>query len=111
VLIGHKVRDFKTWKAGFDAHAPKRGLTERYLLHSAHDPNEVVGLFELDDLNRARAFCGSADLRQKCARSAPEVRQKCARKCRKSGSWTSRTSISSTTEPRVPAHDPHAARQ
>lgn len=68
LLIRHKVRDFNTWKAGFDAHAPKRteaGLTEKYLLRSAGDPNEVVALFEATDLNRARAFSESADLRQK----------------------------------------------
>lgn len=31
MLIRHKVRDFKTWKVGYDAHRPKRaeaGLTE-----------------------------------------------------------------------------------
>ncbi len=68
MLIRHKVRDFKTWKSGFDAHAPKRteaGLTEKYLLRNADDPNEVVALFEAADLDRARAFSESADLRQK----------------------------------------------
>ena len=68
MLIRHKVRDFNTWKAGFDAHQPARtaaGLTEKYLLRSADDPNEVVGLFEAQDLDRARAFASSADLREK----------------------------------------------
>ena len=68
VLIRHKVRDFKTWKAGYDAHQPKRveaGLTEKYLLHSADDPNEVVLLFEAQDVGRAKAFAASADLREK----------------------------------------------
>lgn len=53
-LIRHKVRDFKTWKAGYDGHSPKRveaGLTEKYLLQSADNPNEVVLLFEVQDLN------------------------------------------------------------
>ena len=34
MLVRHKVRDFKSWKAGYDAHQPKRveaGLTEKYL--------------------------------------------------------------------------------
>jgi len=68
ILIRHKVQDYKTWKAAFDAHALKRteaGLTERYLLRSLDDPNEVVALFEATDLDRARAFSESADLRQK----------------------------------------------
>ncbi|MDR6537074.1 hypothetical protein [Variovorax soli] len=68
MLVRHKVRDFKTWKSGFDAHAPKRaeaGLTEKYLLRNADDQNEVVALFEASDLDRARAFAESADLREK----------------------------------------------
>jgi hypothetical protein len=68
MLIRHKVRDFKKWKAGYDAHRPERveaGLTEKYLLRSADDPNEVVALFEAQDLTRAKAFAASADLREK----------------------------------------------
>lgn len=68
LLIRHKVRNFDTWKVGYDAHIAKRieaGLTEKYLLRSADDPNEVVGLFEAQDLGRAKAFVASADLREK----------------------------------------------
>ena len=67
MLIRHKVRDFPEWKRGYDAHLPKRveaGLTEKHLLPGAHDENEVVLLFEAKDLNRAKAFADSADLRQ-----------------------------------------------
>ena len=68
ILIRHKVRDFNTWKTGYDVHQPKRteaGLTEKYLLRSADDANEVVMLFEAEDLNRAKAFAASAELRDK----------------------------------------------
>ena len=68
MLFRHKVRDFKSWKAGYDAHQPKRveaGLTEKYLLRSSDDPNEVVALFEAQDLNRAKEFAASAELRGK----------------------------------------------
>jgi hypothetical protein len=68
MLFRHKVRDFKSWKAGYDTHQPKRveaGLTEKYLLRSADDPNEVVALFEAQDLNRAKEFAASAELREK----------------------------------------------
>ena len=67
VLIRHKVLDFAKWKVGYDAHAPKRaeaGLVEKHLLRSADDGNEVVLLFEAKDLNRAKAFIASADLRE-----------------------------------------------
>ena len=68
MLVRHKVRDFKSWKAGYDAHQPKRveaGLTEKYLLRGSDDPNEVVALFEAQDLSRAKAFATSAELREK----------------------------------------------
>ncbi len=67
LLVRHKVRDFAEWKRGYDAHLPKRlesGLTEKYLLHEVNDQNEVTILFEALDINRARAFVESADLRE-----------------------------------------------
>ena len=67
-----KVRDFDTWKPAYDAHEPARsaaGLTEKYLLRNAEDPNEVFLLFEAQDLNRAKAFAASADLREKMQES------------------------------------------
>jgi hypothetical protein len=67
VLIRHKVRDFNAWKLGFDAHAPKRaeaGLSNRQLLRSAEDANEVVILLDAKDLGRAQAFIASPDLRE-----------------------------------------------
>ncbi len=67
MLVRHKVRDFSKWKPGYDAHLSKRveaGLTEKYLLRGADDSNEVVLLFEAQDLKRAKAFAESPDLRE-----------------------------------------------
>ena len=67
MLIRHKVNDFAEWKRGYDAHLPKRteaGLTEKHLLRSASDANEVVLLFQATNLGRAKAFAESPDLRQ-----------------------------------------------
>ena len=67
MLIRHKVRDFSEWKRGYDAHLPKRvgaGLTEKQLLRGAQEPNEVILLFEAKDLNRAKTFAESTDLRE-----------------------------------------------
>jgi len=67
MLVRHKVRDFTEWKRGYDAHLSKRveaGLTEKYLLRGANDPNEVILLFEALDLNRAKTFAESADLKE-----------------------------------------------
>lgn len=66
MLVRHKVKNFTTWKAGYDAHAPKRkeaGLTEKYLLRGTNAPNEVVMLFEASDVKRAQTFAESTDLR------------------------------------------------
>lgn len=68
LLIRHKVKDFTVWKQGYDAHLPKRteaGLTEKYLLRGGADPNEVILMFEVQDLSRAKAFSESADLRER----------------------------------------------
>jgi len=67
LFIRHKVKDFATWKNGYDAHLSKRveaGLTERHLLQATNDPNEVFALFEAADLDRAKAFTASADLKE-----------------------------------------------
>jgi uncharacterized protein YeaO (DUF488 family) len=67
LLVRHKVRDFSEWKRGYDAHLPKRaqaGLSEKHLLRGANNSNEVILLFEAKDLNRAKAFAESADLRE-----------------------------------------------
>ncbi len=67
VLVRHKVRDFNAWKVGFDAHAPKRaaaGLSNKQVLRSADDANEVVIVLEAGDMERAKAFIASPDLRE-----------------------------------------------
>jgi hypothetical protein len=72
MLVRSKVRDFKTWKTAYDNHQDMRanaGLTEKYLLRSADDANEIVILFEAQDLSRAKAFAASADLRERMQES------------------------------------------
>jgi hypothetical protein len=67
MLVRSKVRNYPEWKRGYDAHLPKRveaGLTEKYLLRGANDQNEVIVLFEARDLNRAKTFAESTDLRE-----------------------------------------------
>lgn len=66
LLIRHKVADFAAWKASYDGHAAARasaGLTELHLLRRVDDPNEVVMLFSVADLDKAKAFAASDDLR------------------------------------------------
>ena len=67
VLIRHKVADFAKWKPIYDAHHSARqnaGLREEYLLRNVDDPNELILLFSAEDLEKAKAFAASDDLRQ-----------------------------------------------
>ena len=66
LLIRHKVTDYASWKPIFDEHGAARranGSKGGQLLGSADDPNELVILFEWDDLEKARQFSQSQDLR------------------------------------------------
>ena len=68
VLVHHKVSDFAKWKTGYDSHLPTRNaatLKQIKLTHGIDDPNEVVILFEVADLAKAKAFANSEDLRNK----------------------------------------------
>jgi hypothetical protein len=59
LLVRHKVEDFDRWKAVFDSHAAAQqeaGLRVKHVLRNIDDPGEVFLLFEVDDLDRARAF-------------------------------------------------------
>jgi heme-degrading monooxygenase HmoA len=67
MLIRHKVADFAKWKPVYDAHLSARqkaGLNEEHVFRNAHDPNEVLLLFLMEDVDKAKAFTASDDLRQ-----------------------------------------------
>lgn len=66
MLVRHKVEDFRIWKEVYDEHLPTReaaGLREAHLLRNLDNPHEVVILFEASDLEKARAFAASEDLK------------------------------------------------
>ena len=72
MLIRHKVADFGKWKPVYDAHQPSRqraGLKEEHPFHNAEDPNEVLLLFSVEDVDKAKAFSASDDLRQAMEKS------------------------------------------
>ena len=67
LLVRHKVSDFSKWKPAYDAHLPARkeaGLKEEHLLRNVDDPNEVILLFEIEELEKAKEFGASARLRE-----------------------------------------------
>jgi hypothetical protein len=67
VLVRHKVADFAKWKPVYDAHLSMRqkaSLKEEHLFRNADDPNEVLLLFSAEDVDKAKAFTASDDLRR-----------------------------------------------
>ena len=71
-LVRHKVKDFAQWKTVFDEHGSVRresGSKGGILFRNADDPNEVFILFEWSDLDAARKFAQSEDLRETMKRA------------------------------------------
>jgi hypothetical protein len=66
LLVRHMVKDFGRWKACFDQHAETRrsiGSKGGRLFRNAARPNEVVALFEWEDIELAKQFSQSENLR------------------------------------------------
>ncbi len=67
MLIRHRVQDFGKWKPLYDAHQQARaaaGLKDVRLWHSVEDANDIFLLFEAVDVEKAKAFAGSNDLKE-----------------------------------------------
>jgi hypothetical protein len=67
VLIRHSVEDFPKWKAAYDEHKPERikaGVTENKLFQDADDPNMVTILFDAEDVQQAKEFTHSDEVRE-----------------------------------------------
>lgn len=68
LLVRHKVRDYHDWKPGFDDHGSTRkaqGSRGGMVFRNADDPNELLILMEWDNLENARQFADSDDLKEK----------------------------------------------
>ena len=53
------MADFTAWKRGLDSHAEahrEAGLTLEHLWRNVDDPNEVFFVFEVDSMEKAKAF-------------------------------------------------------
>jgi heme-degrading monooxygenase HmoA len=67
ILVQHSVEDYARWKAGFDGNGASReagGSKGAIVFRSAEDPNQVTVLLEWEDLDKARAFASSDELRE-----------------------------------------------
>ena len=79
VVVRHHVADFDTWKAAFDNHEDARraaGITGHHINRAEDDPNLVSIYLAVEDVEQAKAFAASDDLREVMEKagvtSAPE---------------------------------------
>ena len=66
LLIRHKVNDFEKWKPVFDeldATRRAHGCQGGWIFRNDYEPSETFVLLKWDDLDRARLFVQSDDLR------------------------------------------------
>jgi heme-degrading monooxygenase HmoA len=68
IHVQHTVEDFDRWKAAFDAHASTReaggGTGKDQVLRDTEKPNQLTVILEWDELDKARQFAQSQELRE-----------------------------------------------
>jgi quinol monooxygenase YgiN len=67
LFVRHKVRDFGAWKAAydrFDAERKTMGVAGHGVFQAEDDPNEVTVYHEFASMDAAKAFAGSARLKE-----------------------------------------------
>ena len=72
LLIRHHVADYLAWKTVFDEHELTRranGSQGGWLFRDAADPSAILVLLAWDDIERARLFVDSDDLRMAMQRA------------------------------------------
>ena len=75
LLMIEKVKDWDTWKKEFDQNKQARidgGLIDRALGHDVNDSHQVMIVFAITDMAKAKAFLQSQDLKDKMARAGVE---------------------------------------
>lgn len=68
LMVRHTVQDFAKWKAVYETHRSARqaaGLKDLNLWRNADQPNEIIILLEVSDIDKAKAFTTSPDLKEK----------------------------------------------
>ena len=80
MFMKHRVADYGKWKAVFDEHEALRragGVTAHSVQRQPDDPNVVIVALRVSDINKAKQFAGSDDLKAAMARAGvqgpPEI--------------------------------------
>lgn len=66
IIVHHTVKDYATWKPGYDAHAGARkaaGLNHDHVLQAVDNPNAVTIVMDFSDFATAKKFAESEDLK------------------------------------------------
>jgi hypothetical protein len=81
LTIHHKVKDYATWRAGYDGHEKSRltaGITNGRVFRRVDDPNDVVVVQDVADVAKARVWVASDDLKAAMQKSgvigSPSIR-------------------------------------
>jgi hypothetical protein len=64
MLCRNRVEDFEKWKAVFDSHLSAQhdaGIRLEKMWRELDDPDNVFFLFEVTDIDKARAFIGAPE--------------------------------------------------
>jgi heme-degrading monooxygenase HmoA len=67
LFVRHKVSDFNTWKKAyeaFDAERKTMGVTDHGVYQVDGNPNEVTIYHHFESMDSAKAFVGSARLKE-----------------------------------------------
>jgi heme-degrading monooxygenase HmoA len=80
MLVRHNVQDYEAWKSVFDSVSDLRrrnGERSYQILRGENGSDSLVALFEWDNLDNARRFASSAELKEAMQRAGvvgkPEV--------------------------------------
>ena len=75
LMVTSKVKDWDVWKKSFDGHKQSRmdaGLTDRVVGHTVGDTHNITLVFAVADVDKAKAFMNSKDLKDKMAEAGVE---------------------------------------
>ena len=66
LIVQHRVRDYRKWRRAYDGHASvrrKSGLDSGQVYRGADDPHKIAIVFKVKDIDKAKNFVESDDLR------------------------------------------------
>jgi hypothetical protein len=77
MIVHHMVKDYSAWRPAYDAHEQSRvsaGITNGRVFRGVEDPNDIMLLFDVGDVDKARMWSVSADLKSAMARAGVSSR-------------------------------------